>query len=157
MHGQSGHFDARLFQVKAHPGQIKSAAFIRADLDVSEHPKTRGPRIQERYSIRCAPHVRGRSRTRSRSVAACSRHEGNGASDNPWSIPTAAGPPWRQFLRGHLAMVADLLKTQVANLADLSERQLVLLNNPSENGGLPENLVLVEGRPRRPPRFQGMD
>jgi histidine ammonia-lyase len=36
----------------------------------------------------------------------------------------------------------------VANLADLSERQLVLLNNPAENGGLPENLVLVEGAAR---------
>jgi histidine ammonia-lyase len=52
------------------------------------------------------------------------------------------------FYGGHLAMIADLLKTQVANQADLSERQLVLLNNPSENGGLPENLVLVSG-PRR--------
>jgi histidine ammonia-lyase len=43
-----------------------------------------------------------------------------------------------------VAMVADTLKTQVANLADLMERQLVLLNHP-EVSGLPENLVAITG------------
>ncbi len=45
-------------------------------------------------------------------------------------------------------MVADTLKTQVANLADLMDRQLVLLNEPATNGGLPENLVRVTGPER---------
>ena len=73
----------------------------------------------------------------------------NGASDNPLVDPeTGDVLHGGNFYGGHLAMVADLLKTQVANLADLFERQLVLLNNPAENGGLPENLVLVEGPAR---------
>jgi histidine ammonia-lyase len=44
-------------------------------------------------------------------------------------------------------MVADTLKTLVANLADLLDRQLVLLNDPVMSG-LPENLVAVEGSQR---------
>jgi histidine ammonia-lyase len=149
MHGQHAHFDARLFAAKAHPGQTQCAAWIRADLGISERPPLRGARIQERYSIRCAPHIIGPlldALSFSRSVLEA---EINGASDNPLVDPDSGDVlHGGNFYGGHLAMVADLLKTQVANQADLSERQLVLLNNPSENGGLPENLVLVTGAQR---------
>jgi histidine ammonia-lyase len=149
MHGQHAHFDARLFTAKAHPGQTTCAAWIRADLGIAERPPLRGSRIQERYSIRCSPHVIGPlldALTFSRSVLEA---EINGASDNPLVDPESGDVlHGGNFYGGHLAMIADLLKTQVANQADLSERQLVLLNNPHENGGLPENLVLVSG-PRR--------
>jgi histidine ammonia-lyase len=149
MHAQHAHFDARLFAAKAHPGQSTCASWIRGDLGISERPPLRGSRIQERYSIRCAPHVIGPlldALTFSRSVLEA---EINGASDNPLVDPdTGDVLHGGNFYGGHLAMVADLLKTQVANQADLSERQLVLLNNPHENGGLPENLVLVTGPQR---------
>jgi histidine ammonia-lyase len=149
MHAQHAHFDERLFTAKAHPGQTQCAAWIRADLGISARPALRGARIQERYSIRCAPHVVGPlldALSFSRSVLEA---EINGASDNPLVDPDSGDVlHGGNFYGGHLAMVADLLKTQVANQADLSERQLVLLNNPAENGGLPENLVLVAG-PRR--------
>jgi len=146
MHGQTAHFDARLFAVKAHHGPIQVAASIRAALAVPEHPMQRGPRIQERYSIRCAPHVIGPLVDALVFCRGVLETEVNGASDNPLVDPESGDVlHGGNFYGGHLAMVADLLKTQVANLADLSERQLVLLNNPLENGGLPENLVLVEG------------
>jgi histidine ammonia-lyase len=149
MHAQHAHFDARLFAAKAHPGQTQCAAWIRSDLGIAERPALRGSRIQERYSIRCSPHVIGPlldALSFSRSVL---ETEINGASDNPLVDPDSGDVlHGGNFYGGHLAMVADLLKTQVANQADLSERQLVLLNNPHENGGLPENLVLVSG-PRR--------
>lgn len=149
MHAQHGHYDARLFEAKAHPGQSLAAARIRSDLGITERPGLRGPRIQERYSLRCAPHIIGPlvdALSFSRGVIEA---EINGASDNPLFDPESGDVlHGGNFYGGHLAMVADLLKTQVANLADLSERQLVLLNNPHENGGLPENLVLLEG-PRR--------
>lgn len=149
MQGQSAHFDARLFAAKAHPGQARWAAWVRADLGVGERPAARGARIQERYSLRCAPHVAGPlldALTFSRGVLEI---EINGASDNPL-VDAESGDVLHggNFYGGHLAMVADLLKTQVANLADLCERQLVLLNDPHQNGGLPENLVLVEGPAR---------
>src|SRR5690606_37293239 len=47
------------------------------------------------------------------------------------------------FYAGHMAFVADGLKSAGANLCDLLERQLLLLDDPTQNGGLPRNLVGV--------------
>jgi histidine ammonia-lyase len=52
------------------------------------------------------------------------------------------------FYGGHVAMVADMLKSAVANIADLLDRQLLLLNSPETNNGLPENLVAVRSAER---------
>ncbi len=144
--GQRAHFDARLFKAKAHPGQMQCAAWIRELLGEGEVPRVREGRIQERYSIRCAPHVIGAlldALTFAREVL---ETEINGASDNPLIDPdTGDVLHGGNFYGGHVAMVADTLKVQVANLADLMERQLVLLNDPAHNGGLPENLIAVRG------------
>jgi histidine ammonia-lyase len=149
MHGQTAHFDARLFAAKAHPGQSRCAGWVREDLGVGERPAPRGARIQERYSLRCAPHIVGPLVDALAFARGVLEIEINGASDNPL-VDAESGDVLHggNFYGGHLAMVADLLKTQLANLADLSERQLVLLNDPSQNGGLPENLVLVQGPAR---------
>jgi histidine ammonia-lyase len=56
--GNSNHFDDILFAVKPHPGQNEVAAWIRQDINHHEHPRN-SDRIQDRYSIRCAPHVIG--------------------------------------------------------------------------------------------------
>src|SRR5690606_9344480 len=45
------------------------------------------------------------------------------------------------FYGGHICSAMDTLKAQVANIADLLDRQLALLCNPATNHGLPENLV----------------
>jgi histidine ammonia-lyase len=149
MQGQVAHFDARLFAAKAHPGQSRWAAWVREDLGVDERPPPRGPRIQERYSLRCAPHIVGPLLDALGFARGVLEIEINGASDNPLvDVETGAVLHGGNFYGGHLAMVADLLKAQIANLADLAERQLVLLNDPHQNGGLPENLVLVEGPAR---------
>jgi histidine ammonia-lyase len=73
----------------------------------------------------------------------------NGASDNPLIDPdTGDVLHGGNFYGGHVALVADTLKTAVANLADLLERQLILMNAPETNHGLPENLVAVQGKER---------
>jgi histidine ammonia-lyase len=149
MHGQSAHFDARLFAAKPHPGQSRCAAWIRADLGVPERPAPRGARIQERYSLRCAPHIIGPLLDALGFARGVLEIELNGASDNPL-VDLESGEVLHggNFYGGHLAMIGDLLKAQLANLADLAERQLVLLDDPLHNGGLPENLVLVQGGAR---------
>ncbi len=149
MGAQRAHFDARLFQAKPHPGQAQCAAWIREALGEGDIPKPRGGRIQERYSIRCAPHVIG---VLLDALAWCRpvlEVEINGASDNPLIDPESGDVlHGGNFYGGHVAMVADTLKTQLANIADLLDRQLVLLNDPLQNGGLPENLVAVTGEER---------
>jgi histidine ammonia-lyase len=49
------------------------------------------------------------------------------------------------FYGGHVAFVCDSLKAAVANVACLVDRQIMLLCHPAENGGLPTDLVGVEG------------
>jgi histidine ammonia-lyase len=149
MGAQRAHFDARLFLAKPHAGQAQCAAWIREALGASDIPEARGTRIQERYSIRCAPHVIG---VLLDALAMCRpilEIELNGASDNPLIDPdTGDVLHGGNFYGGHVCMVADTLKTQLANVADLLDRQLVLLNDPLQNGGLPENLNMVTGDER---------
>jgi histidine ammonia-lyase len=147
--GQRAHFDARLFAAKAHPGQAHSAATIRAYLAQRIAAPAREPRIQERYSIRCAPHVIGVLEDLLPFCRNVLETEINGASDNPLIDPdTGDVLHGGNFYGGHVAMVADTLKTAVAHVAELLERQMILLTQPETNQGLPENLVPVEGSSR---------
>jgi len=149
MAGQRKHFDARLFQAKAHPGQAHSAALVRAFLSEREAPPPQAARIQERYSLRCAPHVIGVLMDVLPFCRQVLETEINGASDNPLIDPdTGDVLHGGNFYGGHVALVADTLKSAVANVADLLERQLILLNAPETNHGLPENLVAVQGAER---------
>ena len=55
IHGNPEHFAARIFELKPHPGSVQSAMWIREHLAPITH---RSPaRLQDRYSIRCAPQV----------------------------------------------------------------------------------------------------
>ncbi|MEY4575410.1 MAG: hypothetical protein RL701_113 [Pseudomonadota bacterium] len=147
--GQHAHYDARLFAAKAHPGQAASAASIRHHLGAPNTPPPRAARIQERYSLRCAPHVIGVLMDFLPFARRTLETEINGASDNPLIDPVSGDVlHGGNFYGGHVAMVADTLKTAVANIADLLERQLILLNAPETNNGLPENLVAITGPDR---------
>jgi histidine ammonia-lyase len=52
------HFDATLFSAKPHPGRQQVAAWLRSDLPAGQ-PHRNEKRLQDRYSMRCAPHVIG--------------------------------------------------------------------------------------------------
>jgi histidine ammonia-lyase len=138
--GQHSHFDPRLFTAKAHPGQAESASVIRSYLGERAPGAPQPKRIQERYSLRCAPHVIGVLLDTLPFCHGVLENEINGASDNPLIDPESGDVlHGGNFYGGHMAMVADTLKTLVANLADLMDRQLLLLNEPNVSG-LPENL-----------------
>jgi histidine ammonia-lyase len=98
--------------------------------------------VQDRYSIRCAPHVIGVLLDALPSMRATIEIEVNGANDNPLFDPdTGDVLHGGNFYGGHIAYAMDGLKTAVANVADLLDRQLALLCNPTTNNGLPANLV----------------
>jgi histidine ammonia-lyase len=139
--GQVGCFDARIADAKGHPGQSESARQLRFFLALQEQPREKSRSLQDPYSIRCAPHIIGALADALAFSRAVTEREIAGASDNPLIDPeTGDVLHGGNFYGGHIAMVADLLKTQIANLGDLLERQLVLLNR-SERSGLSENLV----------------
>lgn len=147
--GNDFHFDAALFAVKPHPGQQQIAAWLRDDLQ-AERPPRNSDRLQDRYSLRCAPHVIGTVQDALPWLRQLIENELNSANDNP----IIDGDNERvlhggHFYGGHIAMAMDTLKTQVANLADLLDRQMAQLMDYKFNNGLPFNLTGAEGE-RKP-------
>ncbi|MFL6700317.1 MAG: histidine ammonia-lyase [Vitreoscilla sp.] len=146
--GNAHHFDEALFAVKPHAGQQRIAARIRADLAVdSERPAARNEqRLQDRYSLRCAPHVIGVLEDALPFFRQLIENELNSANDNP--IIDAEREQvlhGGHFYGGHIAFAMDGLKTAVANVADLLDRQLALLVDTRYNHGLPSNLSGATG------------
>jgi histidine ammonia-lyase len=144
--GNGNHFDDLLFAVKPHPGQNEVAAWIRQDINHHEHPRN-SDRIQDRYSIRCAPHVIGVLNDSLPWMKQMIENELNSANDNP--IIDGRGEHvlhGGHFYGGHIAFVMDSMKNCVANLADLMDRQMALLVDPKFNNGLPANLSGASGR-----------
>ncbi|WP_415877394.1 HAL/PAL/TAL family ammonia-lyase [Burkholderia ubonensis] len=138
--GRAAHFDALLFDAKPHVGQAEAAAWIRADLAGRDESPAR--RLQDRYSVRCAPHVIGVVRDALSWVRRDVENELNSANDNPLVDPDDGRVlHGGNFYGGHIAFAMDALKTAVANLADLMDRQLALLVDDKFSNGLPRNLT----------------
>jgi len=150
MRGNASHFDERIFAVKPHPGSQAVAAWMRDDLDYG--PRDAGPaegRVQDRYSIRCAPQVIGVLFDALAMFRPMLETEINSVNDNP-IIDAEKDDVLHggNFYGGHVAFAMDGLKAAVANVADLLDRQMALLCNPMTNNGLPGDLVAGEGAAR---------
>ena len=144
MGGNPHHFDERLFQAKPHVGQQRVAGWIRADLAGSERSESR---LQDRYSIRCAPHVIGVLEDTLPFLRSLIENELNSANDNPLIDPEDGRVMHGgHFYGGHIALAMDTLKNVVANLADLMDRQIALLVDTRFNHGLPANLSGATGQ-----------
>ena len=143
--GNAHHFDEKLFSVKPHAGQQRVAARLRADL-ASDRPPRNEKRLQDRYSLRCAPHVIGVLEDAMPWFRETIENELNSANDNPiidaeQEMVLHGG----HFYGGHIAFVMDAMKTAVANLADLLDRQMALVVDARYNHGLPANLSAASG------------
>ncbi|GAA6133034.1 HAL/PAL/TAL family ammonia-lyase [Halopseudomonas sabulinigri] len=138
--GNPYHFDETLFRAKPHPGQAQVAARLREDLHAPATPRN-SPRLQDRYSTRCAPHVIGVVADALPFWRQLLETELNSANDNPL-IDVEGGKVMHggHFYGGHVAFVMDSLKQAVANLADLLDRQLAQLVDTRFSHGLPANL-----------------
>ena len=140
LQGNAFHFDPVLFSVKPHPGQGEVAHWIHSDLRVEDMPRN-SSRLQDRYSLRCAPHVIGVLQDALDFIVTFIETELNSANDNP--IIDGDGEHVMHgghFYGGHVAFAMDSLKVAVANVADLVDRQMAQLMDPKFNHGLPANL-----------------
>ena len=152
--GNAYHFHERLFELKPHPGQALAAEKIRKafpasplgeDVPSSDSAPMAAPlagRIQDAYSIRCAPHVIGIFYDTASTFKNFIETEMNSANDNPLiDSGTQSVYHGGHFYGGHICFAMDSLKNIVANIADLLDRQLALLVDIKYNRGLPANLT----------------
>jgi histidine ammonia-lyase len=137
--GNPAHFEPEIFELKPHRGTRRAAAWIREDLaGAAAEPA----RLQDRYSLRCAPHVLGVLLDALDFAREWLEIELNGVNDNPIVDPESGEVHHGgNFYGGHVAFAMDGLKAAVASVADLLDRQLQLLCAPETSGGLPANLI----------------
>ncbi|MBL8024188.1 MAG: aromatic amino acid lyase [Elusimicrobia bacterium] len=144
LHGNPGHFEKALFQLKGHPGPVRVAARLwkeTAGKGFAHKQNLNTIRLQDTYALRCSPHIIG---VLSDALPWMKQHvelELNSSNDNP----LVDGEMERiyhggHFYGGHIAFAMDSLKTAVANIADLMDRQMALLVDVKSNRGLPANL-----------------
>jgi histidine ammonia-lyase len=138
--GNPEHFDDGVLGLKPHAGTIAVGAWIRGFLAgaAGEAPA----RLQDRYSVRCAPHVLGVLVDANAMTRGILDIEIAGVNDNPVVDPdTGRVLHGGNFYGGHVVFALDALKGAMAGAADLLDRQLVLLCMPETSGGLAANLV----------------
>jgi histidine ammonia-lyase len=140
--GSARAFDERIHQVRPHPGQIASAANLRALLAGSKIVESHAgcPMVQDAYSLRCMPAVHGASRHAIAHARGVLEIEINSATDNP--LVFGDGVRYGGNFHGQpLALVLDYLGIALAELASISERRTERLVNPALSNGLPAFLT----------------
>lgn len=143
-------FDPRIHAARPHPGQVASAKNLLALLtgsEIMDAHKNCG-KVQDPYSLRCMPQVHGATRDALVYVRSVLERELNSATDNPLVfLDGDHGVPGDEVLSGGnfhgqpVAMALDLLAIAAAELANISERRIEQLLNPSLSSGLPPFLA----------------
>ena len=142
LEGNPSHFDEVLFAQKPHAGQQNIAAQLREWLNSEVQTEHQSSRLQDRYSLRCAPHIIGVFEDSKTWLRQFIENELNSSNDNPLIDPVNLRVlHGGHFYGGHIAQAMDSLKIMIANIADLMDRQLAQLVDYKMNNGLPRNLT----------------
>ena len=142
LEGNPSHFDEVLFAQKPHPGQQNIAAQLRNWLNSEVQTEHQSSRLQDRYSLRCAPHIIGVFEDSKPWLRQFIENELNSSNDNPLIDPVNLRVlHGGHFYGGHIAQAMDSLKIMIANIADLMDRQFAQLVDYKMNNGLPRNLT----------------
>ncbi|NTW39037.1 MAG: histidine ammonia-lyase [Cellulomonadaceae bacterium] len=131
--------------LRPHPGQSVAAANMRAVLADSGLVAHRTPgaftRVQDAYSLRCAPQVHGAARDTVDHARAVAGRELASAIDNPVVTSDGRVESNGNFHGAPVAYVLDFLAIAVADLASISERRTDRMLDPSRSHGLPPFLA----------------
>jgi histidine ammonia-lyase len=135
-------FDPRIHQIRPFPGQVQSAANLARYLEGSEiresHITCR--RVQDAYSLRCAPQVHGAVRDALATARRAFEIELNSVTDNPLVIDEEIFSGGN-FHGEPLALQLDAMAVALTVLGGISERRIDRLVNPSLNEELPPFLA----------------
>jgi histidine ammonia-lyase len=161
MRAEKNAFDPALHRTRPHPGQAlvarnvmrmigNSRRMTEAAREVVFPGESRDPnhpspkRVQDPYSMRCAPQVHGPVRDALFYVRGVIEIEINSATDNPLILhdgdmrrPVSGG----HFHGQYVAQAMDFLTIALADLSSICERRVARMIDPVMSFGLPGNLA----------------
>jgi histidine ammonia-lyase len=146
--GSQAPYLPRIHELRPLPGQGASAANLRRLLTGSEVMESHRDcgRVQDAYSLRCAPQVHGASRDLLDHVERTAAVEVNAATDNPLVFADDELVVSNGNFHGQpVALALDCLALAAAELASISERRTERLVNPALSEGLPAFLTREGG------------
>jgi histidine ammonia-lyase len=151
-------YDARVHAVRNHGGQQASAANVRRLITGSELIDS-AQRVQDAYSLRCAPAVLGAVRDTLAFVRTTLENEINAATDNPLIFLDEASPN-KAFSGGNfhgepLALAMDYLGIALAEVGSIAERRIFRLLDGTLD--MTEETVLHSGLPSMLARNSGLE
>ncbi|MGM0929709.1 MAG: histidine ammonia-lyase [Actinomycetota bacterium] len=131
-----------LHALRPHPGQIAAAANMRAVLagsaliEEQKHGQHRFTRVQDAYSLRCAPQVHGAARATLAHVESVAGYELSSAVDNPVVTVDGRVESNGNFHGAPVGYALDFLAIAVADLASMSERRTDRFLDSARSHGL---------------------
>jgi histidine ammonia-lyase len=148
LQGSRTSFLPQIHALRGLRGQVDSAANVLRLLEDSAIIEAHRwcDKVQDAYSLRCAPQVHGASRDLLSYVDATVSAELNAATDNPLVLVEDGMLVSNGNFHGQpVAFALDALAMAVSELASISERRLERLVNPSLSDGLPPFLTTDGG------------
>ncbi|MFI0712056.1 histidine ammonia-lyase [Streptomyces inhibens] len=133
-----------LHAIRPHPGQAASAANmakVLAGSGFTGHHQDDAPRVQDAYSIRCAPQVAGAGRDTLDHARLVADRELAAAVDNPVVLPDGRVESNGNFHGAPVAYVLDFLAIAAADLGSIAERRTDRLLDKNRSHGLPAFLA----------------
>lgn len=133
-----------LHAIRPHPGQAASAdnmLRVLAGSGLTGHHQDDAPRVQDAYSVRCAPQVAGAGRDTLTHARLVADRELAAAVDNPVVLPDGRVESNGNFHGAPVAYVLDFLAVAAADLASIAERRTDRLLDKNRSHGLPPFLA----------------
>jgi len=146
LRGSPAAYDPRIARARPHPGHAISAANLErlnrgSQIRASHRSPIKDPRVQDPYSLRCAPQVHGAVRDALAQIRTTLTIELNSATDNPLVFAKSGEVLSGGNFHGQpLAMAADHLAVALTTLAGVSERRIEQMTNP-QTSRLPAFLI----------------
>ncbi len=141
-------FAGDLIALRPQVGQAASAANLARLLSgsaiVASH-RHDDPRVQDAYSLRCAPQVLGAARDALAHADRIADAELRSAIDNPMVLPDGRVESCGNFHGAPLALACDLLAIAAADVGAIAERRTDRLLDASRSQGLPPFLAADPG------------
>ncbi|MEC7584085.1 MAG: histidine ammonia-lyase [Planctomycetota bacterium] len=136
LRGSDGPFEARIHELRTHRGQRDTAGNLRTLLKDSQVMQSHVDcgKVQDAYSLRCAPQVHGAAKDGLRHVAEVLETEANSVTDNPLVFAPDDILSGGNFHGQPVSQALDFLAIAVSTLANISERRIEQLVNPDISG-----------------------